>query len=208
MAGSFQLLPPTRGLQDQGWEPLASGCALVGVPALSLGGSLWLCSPMGRPAVRVSLPASRQQGPEEMDAHVEIWGCLYTGKMRRAGKPPACVSGVRVGPPSPEPAAKRRAGSKPPFAWAVPAGCQEEPWHGSAAPARPLLQTSSCSGRFSSTAAHACGGEHSLLRLGNSSAFCACKILELFCRVHKKTPTIKAGCFLPLLSPFRFRVAQ
>lgn len=77
-------------------------------------------------------------------------------------------------------------------------------WRGSAAPARPLLQTSSCRGRLSSRAAHACGGEHSLLRLENSSAFCACKILELFCRVHKKSPNHQSRVFSPTSFPLSF----
>ena len=125
MAGSFQALPPARGQrpllplcsQERGWEPVSLLAVLwVGVPDLNLGGSPWPYSSTGTLTegfIACVTSAVAGQGLEEMDAHLEIWGCPDTGKKRRVGKPLAQVPGVCMGPPHQGQLQKEELGANP-----------------------------------------------------------------------------------------------
>lgn len=139
-----------------------------------------------------------------MVSHVEMWGCLYMGKNERSGESSSPCPGYVCGPSITGASCRKKSWEQTPFH----VGCARRmpregalPGTGTAA----QLQHSRCrksAARLSSSAAHACGGERSLLSLENSSAFCTAKSSR-FSATHKKTPTTKArGLFSHLLPPF------
>lgn len=145
-----------------------------------------------------------------MDAHVEIWGCPYNKKDREASS--LCSRCVCVcGAPHWGQLQKEELGASPLLHELCWEGTEERSpavgWLGSTAPAQPLLPNSSCRARLSSSAAYTWGGECSLLRQGDSSAFCAAKSSS-FPAEHIKIPNHQNRVFPPNYLPLHFHVTQ